>query len=89
MLIPEVFQKTLVLDHAKASDYSAMTLMSTDIDGIVEGSRMFVEITASFIETAVGIGLLTTVTGAASFLVIIPSISMSAIVETEDRPSSY
>lgn len=66
----------MALDHDKASDNAAMTLMSTDLDGIVAGTRMFIETTACAIETLVGIGLLSIVTGAASFLVIVPTIGI-------------
>ncbi|KAK3180626.1 hypothetical protein K4F52_007976 [Lecanicillium sp. MT-2017a] len=68
MLSSEVFQKTMVLSHDRASDNAAMTLMSTDVNGIVDGTRMFVETAASFVETLAGIGLLATVTKAAQMV---------------------
>lgn len=74
VLVSEIFKKTLVIDQPTAEELAAATLMSADVEGIALGLPKFHEAFASIIEVGVGIYLLTTTVGKASFLVILPAI---------------
>lgn len=75
MLVSSIYDKTLKL---KASDttnkLAAMTLMSTDIDGLENGLAYFHDIWASIIELALGIYFLARLVGGSSFLVVLPGL---------------
>ncbi len=77
MLVSAVFEKTLVLERATANGFAGVTVMSTDVDGVTDGARFFVEILACCVEVAVGLTLLSLRVGAASFLVIMPPLGMA------------
>lgn len=76
VVISEIFKKTLAIDQPKAKELAAATLMTTDVEGIALGLPKFHETIASIIEVGVGIYLLTTTVGKASFLIIFPAIGM-------------
>ncbi|EQL02449.1 ABC transporter, transmembrane domain, type 1 [Ophiocordyceps sinensis CO18] len=79
LLVSAIFDKTIKL---KASDtankLAAMTLMSTDIDGLENGLAYFHDIWASIIELALGIYFLAMLVGGASFLVVLPGLVTTA-----------
>ncbi|RDA82906.1 hypothetical protein CP532_4784 [Ophiocordyceps camponoti-leonardi (nom. inval.)] len=70
-LIALIFAKVVELDATK--DTAAVTLMSTDIDGITSGLQDVHDIWASFIELGLGIFLLERQVGAACFFVLVPA----------------
>ncbi|CEJ89530.1 hypothetical protein VHEMI05371 [[Torrubiella] hemipterigena] len=72
-VVSSILAKTTRLNQSEAKRSAAVTLMSTDMDGIQSGIVLFHEIWASIIELAIGIYLLATLVGKASFLVVIPS----------------
>lgn len=74
VIISEIFKKTLAISQSEAKDLASATLMSTDIEGISLGLRVVHDIFATIIEVGIGIYLLTTVVGKASFLIIFPTI---------------
>lgn len=55
---------------------SAVTLMSTDIDGISSGIKAMNEMWINYLEVAFGIYLLATLVGKAAFLVAVPVLGM-------------
>lgn len=69
-----IYKKTVHLDTACAKDGAAVTLMSTDVDGIATSIREMHEIWASVVELAVAVYLLERQIGPACFLVVIPTI---------------
>jgi hypothetical protein len=71
-LISVIFHKTLVLHADEARGSAAMTLMSTDVEGIVTGVPMFYDAFSAVIELAFGLYLLSTVVDKAAFLAVFP-----------------
>ncbi|EPS25450.1 hypothetical protein PDE_00383 [Penicillium oxalicum 114-2] len=65
-LVSLIYDKTLHLTPAVAADGSAVTLMSTDIDRIVMGTRHLHEFYANFIEIPIALWLLARLLGLAS-----------------------
>ena len=57
-LIPAIYQKTLGVGAIKAGDAAVVTLMSTDIDRILDGCENIHELWASIVEIALGCWLL-------------------------------
>lgn len=74
-VVSSILAKATRLNLSEAKRSAAVTLMSTDMDGIQSGIVIFHEIWASIIELAIGIYLLANLVGKASFLVVIPSSS--------------
>lgn len=74
VLVSHILDKTLRLEYSKASEKSALSLMSTDIEALVTGLPELHENWVSFVEVGVGIYVLTTFVGRASFLVVLPVI---------------
>lgn len=62
------------LEASKAKDSAAVTLMSTDVDGVASGLQKIHDIWASVVELGLGVYLLQRQVGAACFLVLIPTI---------------
>lgn len=62
------------LDTTSAKEAAAVTLMSTDVDGIASGIQEMHEIWASILELAVAVYLLERQIGPACFLVVIPTV---------------
>ncbi|EFZ03270.2 ABC transporter, transmembrane domain, type 1 [Metarhizium robertsii ARSEF 23] len=75
VLVSEIFKKTLAIDQCSARELAAATLMSTDVEGISLGLRKFHDILASIVEVGLGIYLITTIVGKASFLIVFPGIA--------------
>ncbi|ETS85549.1 hypothetical protein PFICI_03574 [Pestalotiopsis fici W106-1] len=73
-LVSMIFKKTVHLDTTCAKDGAAVTLMSTDVDGIASGIEELHEIWASALELAVAVYLLERQIGPACFLVVIPAV---------------
>lgn len=74
-LVSSILDKTLRLKLTDAKKAAAMTLISADIDGIQVGLVLFHDMWASVIELAVGIYMLASLVGGASFMVAIPATS--------------
>lgn len=74
MLVGAILAKTLALSHNAEERAAAVTLMSTDIELIVGGVPMLHAIWIRVLELGVGINLLSTVAGRASFLVFFPTL---------------
>ncbi|KAJ3490638.1 hypothetical protein NLG97_g5745 [Lecanicillium saksenae] len=73
-LISQLFDKTQRLKLSQAKKQSALTLMNTDIDGIVTGLPSCIEIPFSMIETGLGMYFLAEFVHQATFIVFIPLI---------------
>lgn len=73
-LVPLIFKKTIGLDTNSAKEGAAVTLMSTDVDGIATGIQLMHEIWASVVELFVAVYLLERQIGPACFLVVIPTV---------------
>lgn len=65
------------LEASKAKDSAAVTLMSTDIEGVASGLQKIHDIWASVIELGLGVYLLQRQVGTACFLVLVPTILSS------------
>ncbi|KAJ6443435.1 Cyclic peptide transporter [Purpureocillium lavendulum] len=76
-MVTLIFSKALDLDVATAKESAAVTLMSTDIDGIAAGLQKVHDIWSSVIELGLGIYLLQRQVGAACFLIVIPGVLSS------------
>lgn len=79
-IVSSILQKTLLLSLPEAKKSAAITLMSTDMNSIQSGINLFHEIWASIIELGIGIYLLATLVGGASFLVAVPAASQSLLL---------
>lgn len=69
-----IFKKTIDLDTTSAKEGAAVTLMSTDVDGIATGIQEMHEIWASVVELVVAVYLLERQIGPACFLVVVPAV---------------
>ena len=76
-LVAVIFAKAVYLDAALAKDSAAVTLMSTDIDGIASGVTKIHDIWASVIELGLGLYLLQRQVGAACVLFLVPAVCES------------
>ncbi|KAJ4396574.1 hypothetical protein N0V93_000795 [Gnomoniopsis smithogilvyi] len=76
-LVALIFDKAIALDASTAKDSAAVTLMSTDIDGIASALQKIHDIWASFIELGLAIFLLERQIGSACFLILIPAMVSS------------
>lgn len=75
----QVFDKSLKITQAAASDSAAMTLMNTDIGGISRSMLQLYEVVASVFELGIGIYLLTLFISYASFTAVLPLICKFAL----------
>ncbi|KND86292.1 ABC transporter C family member 8 [Tolypocladium ophioglossoides CBS 100239] len=76
-LVALIFAKVVDLEAATAKDSAAVTLMSTDIDGIASGLQKIHDLWASVIELSLGMYLLQRQVGAACFLILVPAVLSS------------
>ncbi|KAJ5598777.1 hypothetical protein N7537_008861 [Penicillium hordei] len=76
-LVTLIFTKVMDLEASEAKDSAAVTLMSTDVDGVASGLQKIHDIWASVIELGLGVYLLQRQVGAACFLVLVPTILSS------------
>lgn len=96
-IVALVFAKAIGLDADAAKESAAVTLMSTDVDGIASGLQKIHDIWASFIELGLAVYLLQRQVGAACFLVLVPAIctcrcefkSLSSRLTTGPSVSSF
>lgn len=72
--MPLIFKKTINLDTTSTKEGAAVTLMSTDVDGIATAIQQMHEIWASVVELAVAVYLLERQIGLACVLVVIPAV---------------
>ncbi|OAR01628.1 hypothetical protein LLEC1_03283 [Akanthomyces lecanii] len=77
ILVSAIFHKSLRLEHHKAKKLAAVTLMSTDADGVSLSVRKFFELIANLLELAVGIALLATKVGPACVMLLVPTAFLS------------
>lgn len=84
LLVSAIFDKTIKLkaSDTAANKLAAMTLMSTDIDGLENGLAYFHDIWASIIELALGIYFLAMLVGGASFLVVLPGLGRDSTTDS-------
>lgn len=71
-LVSQVADKTNRLKLSQARRQAAVTLVSTDLDGIVTGFPSLIEIPFSVLETGIGMYFLTEFVHKASFIVFLP-----------------
>ncbi|KAJ5957023.1 hypothetical protein N7501_011302 [Penicillium viridicatum] len=76
-LVALIFTKVMDLEAPEAKDSAAVTLMSTDVDGVASGLQKIHDIWASVIELGLGVYLLQRQVGTACFLVLVPTILSS------------
>lgn len=74
-LISLILEKSLAVPFSVAKHSAALTLTSTDIEGIANGVPQFHGMWSSAIEVGVGLYLLSTVINQATFLVLLPILS--------------
>ena len=74
ILVSQILRKSFLLGPHEAKRSAGMTLMSTDVDGIVNVIPSVHETWASAVELGLSIYLLSTVISKAAFLVALPAI---------------
>ncbi|KAK2594831.1 hypothetical protein QQS21_007459 [Conoideocrella luteorostrata] len=79
ILVSEILKKTLAIDQHDAKEFTAATLMSTDVEGIAAGLPQFHDIWASLIEFTLGLYFLTTIVGPAAVLIILPGLILAVL----------
>jgi hypothetical protein len=75
ILVTAIYDKTLHLSHTELKSSAAVTLMSTDINGVATVLIMFHDLSGRLSELVVGIYILYRVMGPASFLILVPFAS--------------
>ncbi len=80
-IVMALFKKSLTLTNANAKESAAVSLMSTDIDGIVEGIPKIHKIISGLIEACVGVYILTTFVSAGAAIAV-----GTIICESPDAP---
>jgi len=65
-----LYRKSLTITHSEAKSSAAVSLMSTDIDGIIEGVVGVHDIWVGLLEACVGVYLLAQYAGAAAVIVV-------------------
>lgn len=73
-LVGVIYQKTLNLETSSITESAPVTLMSTDIDGIISATQSFYDLWPSVVELGAGLFLLDLKAGHSSFLVLLPGI---------------
>jgi ATP-binding cassette subfamily C (CFTR/MRP) protein 1 len=73
-LVSLVFKKTLELQSTSVNESAPVTLMSTDIETIVQAGASIHDIWASFIELPVAIYLLYRYVGVPSLFILVPAV---------------
>ncbi|KAK4063525.1 uncharacterized protein Triagg1_9402 [Trichoderma aggressivum f. europaeum] len=73
-LVGLIYQKTMTLEASSIAESAPLTLMSTDIDGIISATRAFHDLWPGAIELGAGLFLLDRKAGHSSFLVLVPGI---------------
>jgi hypothetical protein len=76
-LISLILEKSLAVPYSVAKGSAALTLTSTDIEGIANGVPQFHDMWSGAIEVGVGLYLLSTVISQATFLILLPILSKS------------
>ncbi|KAK2601519.1 hypothetical protein QQS21_004904 [Conoideocrella luteorostrata] len=74
ILISQILKKNFVLNQLDARNGAAITLMSTDVEGLAIGLPKFHDIWASVIEFGLGAYFISTEVGPATFLIVIPAL---------------
>lgn len=74
LIVSRIVRKVLVLKHSAAQESASISLMSTDIEGIVESTSQIYDLATVPIEIAVALYLLSTQVGHAFFLPIVTVI---------------
>lgn len=75
MLVMAVYKKSLRLSYTEAQKAEGVSLISADVDGVIEGLPYIHDVWACFIEFGVCMHLLTRIVGKASILILIPTAS--------------
>lgn len=73
-LVAKIYDHTLVIEMNETKSTAAITLMSTDVEGIARGLQNFSDIWAMVIEFGVGTYLLSRSVGPATIFVVVPSL---------------
>ncbi|XWX01630.1 hypothetical protein V2A60_009658 [Cordyceps javanica] len=73
-LVSLVFKKTLELESSGIRDMAPVTLMSTDVEGIVTGGAVLHDIWAAFIELPLALFMLFRQVGVPSLFILIPAL---------------
>ena len=74
ILLGEIQRKSFMLNLDFAQEATAASLVSADMEGIISGVPQIHELWISAIEVAFGIYLLVQKLGAASFIILIPTV---------------
>lgn len=74
MFTVAIYEKMFKLSYKELSKSAAVSLMSTDMNGIEMLVKLFYSIGASVIELSLGLYILATVVGAACILVFVPAL---------------
>lgn len=75
MLVMAIYRKSLRLSYTEAQKAEGVSLITADVDGVIEGLPYIHDIWACFIEFGVCMYLLTRIVGKASIFVLVPTAS--------------
>lgn len=78
-LVSLLFEKNFRLSSSDAKDAAGVSLMTADVDGIIQPLDEIQNVWASFLDIALGLYLMSTIVGKAFFLSSIPCIAMVTI----------
>lgn len=76
-LVALIFDKTTTLPFEMLDQSAAITLMSTDIDGIASGASNWNDIWADVLQVGVGVYLLERQVGASCVFVVVLTVGLS------------
>ena len=75
MLVGAIYEKMFHLSYQVIAEANAVTLMSTDLNGLQKIVPLFHDLWASLAEVAAGLAILGSFYGGACFLLLIPGLS--------------
>ncbi|EGX92389.1 ABC multidrug transporter, putative [Cordyceps militaris CM01] len=78
-LVTQLSEKNARLPQSEAKKSSAITLMSTDVDGIANGLPSIYELVMTFFEVGLGIYFLSGFVGQSCFMVLVPLVASTCV----------
>jgi hypothetical protein len=87
MLVGAIYEKMFSLSYQVLAESNAVTLMSTDLNGLQRIVPLFHDLWASLAELAAGLAILGYFYGGACFLLLIPGLSEYSLPKQTPTPS--
>ncbi|KAK3191252.1 hypothetical protein K4F52_002842 [Lecanicillium sp. MT-2017a] len=89
ILITAIYDKTLNLSHEQLKNSAAVTLMSTDINGVANLVLRFNDLLGRIVELAISVYILATVMGWASLFMLVPFALLSLLASRYSREMAH